>query len=170
MHGDKYQFEDKLITLIDEEMNLHFQEAYDPVLVPDIRKPFDSLGKGYLLSPVGTEGWAAEYEGKYDGQYLLLYPDQKIKLVSYYLGGLLHGPSTFYGETGVVVSQSWYIKGKQQGKCFQYYGNGEVYSIQRFFDGLWHGKQEFFYSNGKPKTILNYVYGKLEGKPVLLAP
>lgn len=170
MHGDKYLFENKLITLIDEEMDLHFQEVFDPVLVPEKKKPFDSLGNGYLLTPVGTEGWAAELEGRYDGQYVLLYPNQKVKLESFYLGGLLHGPSTFYGDNGVVLSQSWFIKGVQQGKCWQYYANGERYSVQRFFDGLWHGRQEFYYSNGKIKTVLHYVYGKLEGKPELHSP
>lgn len=170
MHTDKYSFEDKLITLVDGEMDLHFQEAFDPVLVPDKRKPFESLGGGRLLSPVGTEGWAVEYEGLYDGQYILLYSNQKMKLESFYLGGLLHGPSTFYGDEGTVLSQSWFIKGMQQGKSWQYYSNGEKYSVQRFFDGLWHGRQEFYYSNGKLKTVLNYVYGKLVGKPELFAP
>jgi hypothetical protein len=50
MHGDKYTFEDKLITLIDEEMDLHFQEAYDPVLIPDVRKPFESMRGGMMGS------------------------------------------------------------------------------------------------------------------------
>lgn len=170
MHTDKYQFENQLITLVDEEINLHFQEAFAPVLVPEKRKPYESLGNGFLLVPIGTEGWAAELNGRYDGQYILLYPNHQVKLESYYLGGLLHGPSTFYGDDGTVLSRSWFIKGMQQGKSWHYYANGEIYSKQRFFDGLWHGKQEFFYSNGKVKTVANYVYGKLEGKPQLFCP
>lgn len=170
MHADEYSFKDKLITLIDQEMDLHFQEAYDPVLVPAERKVFSSLGKEHILVRTRDDAWVAEKNGHWDGQYLQFYPNGAKKIEAYYLDGILHGPSIYFADDGKVLSQSWFIKGLQQGKAWQFYANGQLYSLQRFFDNHWHGTQEYFYANGKVKTMVKYVYGKLHGKPHLFPP
>ncbi len=167
MQTDQYTFEDKVITLVDEELGLQYREVFDPIQVPEKRKPHQRLPDGHALTCFGPpdnpeETWVVEKEGLWDGQYLLCYPNGNPKLMSYYVKGELHGPSTFYSEEGSVIAYSWYIKGLQQGKSWLYYPSGVVYGIQRYLDGVWHGKQEYFYANGNPKTIMNYLHGRLE--------
>jgi len=101
---------------------------------------------------------------------ILYYPSGEIKMLRYYHGKDLHGPSIFYGENKIILSQHWYVKGKRQGKSWGYYLNGQLYYIQRFMDDSWHGHQEYYYSNGTLKTSMDYQKGKLEGRVQIYFP
>lgn len=94
---------------------------------------------------------------------VLYYPGGEIKMVRYFNGEDLHGPSIFYAENKLILSEHWYVKGKRQGKSWGYYLNGQLYYIQRYLDGVWHGPQEYYYSDGTLKTAMRYKKGKLEG-------
>jgi hypothetical protein len=102
-----------------------------------------------------------------DGKLTFYYPDGNIKLVQFYLLGVLHGPSTFYGNDGKVLASSWYVNGYKQGKMWNYYSSGNLHSLQRYRDGVFDGKQEFYYKDEKLKSILEYKKGKLNGKVIL---
>lgn len=103
-------------------------------------------------------------------QQNLYYPDGSIKFEQTYLKNVLHGPVTFFDNTGKVLGQSWYVRGKQQGKSWLYYHDGTLYSVQRFCDGLWNGTQEFYYRDGKLKTKMIYHNGRLDGDVRLFHP
>jgi antitoxin component YwqK of YwqJK toxin-antitoxin module len=94
---------------------------------------------------------------------VLYYPSGEIKMTRYYAGKDLHGPSLFYAENKVILSQHWYNKGKRQGKSWGYYLHGQLYYIQRFVNNVWHGYQEYYYPDGTLKTSMTYQKGKLEG-------
>lgn len=111
-----------------------------------------------------------EIEGRGEDQYLLHYPDGKVKFESFYRDGLLHGPTTSYGTDGKVLGKKWFINGKAEGKAKYYYASGALKSIQRFRNGQWDGKQEFFYQNGQVKSILSYKNGALDGEVRLFFP
>lgn len=95
------------------------------------------------------------------------YPNGQLKMESYYKLGELHGPSRFYNETGVCLSQSWFYLNHKQGKVMRAYSSGKIYSIERFLLGALHGKQEFYYESGIEKTVMNYDRGMLHGKVLL---
>ena len=95
------------------------------------------------------------------------YPNGQLKMECYYRLGELHGPSRFYNEQGVCLSESWFYLNQKEGKVIRSYGSGKIYSIERFLRGLIHGKQEFYYESGINKTIMNYDQGLLDGKVLL---
>ena len=94
----------------------------------------------------------------------LLYPDGELKAEMYYVQGKLHGPSTFFAQTGQVLAQSWYVDGKKTGKVRHYFLSGKLASVQRFKDGQAEGVQEYWYENGTIKSLLPYQNGTLHGE------
>ncbi|MCE5316321.1 MAG: DUF115 domain-containing protein [Parachlamydia sp.] len=98
------------------------------------------------------------------------YPNGQMAVEQYYLDGSLHGPSTYFSETGGVLSRHWFIKGKREGKAFSYYPKGAIQSIQRYRNGLWHGRHETFYPDGKLKAVIPYSQGQIDGEVNLYYP
>jgi antitoxin component YwqK of YwqJK toxin-antitoxin module len=98
------------------------------------------------------------------------YPDGILKSVCFTVQDLLHGPSSFFSQEGVLLSKSWFYFGTQQGKMQQYFLSGKLCSIQRFKDGMREGKQEYFYEDGTKKTVMHYQKGVLHGEVHLYFP
>lgn len=98
------------------------------------------------------------------------FPSGALQAEVYTQKGLLHGPSSFCSEAGVLLSQSWFYEGVRQGKLRQYYASGKLYSLQRYKNGERQGKQEFYYEEGGVKTLLIYESGKLHGEIILYWP
>lgn len=163
---EKYLIEKKRMILIDTELGLHFEEHFDPQLLPQKKVSGKKLSSGHRIQKSGEE-WFLEKEEKHDGQALFFYPSGEIKMELYYSQGQLHGPSTFYSENGQILSKRWFIQNQLQGKSWEYYLNGALYSVQQFVNGVWHGKQDYFYLNGNSKTIMTYEHGILEGTVLL---
>lgn len=100
----------------------------------------------------------------------LRYPGGALKYEQCYQGAVLHGPSTYYGENGIIFSRCWFINGQRQGKMWTCYISGQLHSLQRFRAGERHGIQEYYYPNGLLKTIMPYENGKLHGEVLLYHP
>lgn len=98
------------------------------------------------------------------------YPDGSTEKEMFYSGTDLHGPSSFYTESGLLLARGWFIHGKRSGKNLQYYRTGDLYSIQRFVEGKPHGIQEYYYPNGQLKTKIVYNKGLIEGELILYYP
>lgn len=95
------------------------------------------------------------------------YPNGAVEREMHYLNGELHGPSSFYSESGTLLARGWFLHGKRIGKSWQYYRNGSLYSLQRYFDGHPAGLHEYYYPDGNLKTRMNYLDGLLEGELLL---
>lgn len=139
---EHYSYEGEVLKIIDPELKLAIDESFVP----------------------------QKTEEKLSGQYLSHYPSGAVKLEQYYLEQHLHGPSTYYSETGGVLARSWHYHGVQLGKTWRYYLSGELHSLLRYREGVFHGKQEIYYQNGHPKSSLNYADGVLNGEVCLYYP
>jgi hypothetical protein len=102
-----------------------------------------------------------------NGAKRLYYPSGALKAESYYLNGLLHGPSHWYTEEKVLLAESTFIDGKQEGEALWYYPSGALYSRQNFSNGLLDGEQTYYYEDGSTKTHLHYVKGQLTKSALL---
>ncbi|MEM1283683.1 MAG: 6-hydroxymethylpterin diphosphokinase MptE-like protein, partial [Chlamydiota bacterium] len=157
---ESYRIENGFIVIDDEEIGLKISAPFSPQMIPErvinLEKNDDYVKEIFM-----------EYEEEPDGQYLCFNEECLLEGEMYYSNGILHGPSTFYSETGDILSRSWYINGKKEGKSWQRYDAEKLYSLQRFQNGVWNGLQEYFYKNGYLKSSLNYKNGELNG-PVKL--
>lgn len=169
-----YLFDGKQLKIIDEELRLYFEEKFIPLALPTKKEHGVTHKENHVLEcfsdgPIPfAYGWIKEK--KLDGEYQLVYPDQKIKSKQYYKEGNLHGPSLYFDKHGNLLSESWYINGLQQGKCTWYYPNKNICSKQLFLDGVWHGMQLFYYPNKIIKSELSYKKGRLDGTTRLFHP
>ncbi|MDN3505871.1 MAG: hypothetical protein P0S96_01415 [Simkaniaceae bacterium] len=98
------------------------------------------------------------------------YPEGGLRYETYRKGEKLHGPSTYYGKNGEILSRSWFFEGQKVGKTWRYYPNGQLYSLERFVDGKPHLVQEYYYIDGSVKTIIPFENGKYHGKTQLFWP
>lgn len=101
---------------------------------------------------------------------LILYPLGQVKGRSFYLNGLLHGPSCFYSPEGKLLSKTYFHQGKAIGECLQFYLSGCVYAKLYYEEGHFQGKQEYFYENGQLKSVMSYEKGVLDGEVFLFWP
>jgi antitoxin component YwqK of YwqJK toxin-antitoxin module len=98
------------------------------------------------------------------------FPDGNLRYETFRKGEKLHGPSTYYGNGGEILSQAWYFEGVKFGKAWRYYPNGQLYSLERFIDGKPHLKQEYYYIDGACKTIIHFDHGIYDGETKLFWP
>lgn len=91
------------------------------------------------------------------------YPAGGIKVQQFYKNGELHGPSTYYSESGTILARTWFLNGKREGKMRTYYPNGSLHSLQIFRHGLREGMQLYFYPDGLPRSCLPYANDLLHG-------
>lgn len=174
MNQPFYHFEKNLITIEDPELNLHYQEEWKPLLIPEdkTRHKHPSSEHFFEVFTQGPTPYAYGWiENKIlDGEYLQVYADGKVKGRQYYKKGKLHGPSQFFTASGYILSDAWYLDGLQEGRCNWYYENQQIYSRQIYLKNLWHGIQLFYYPKGTTKSELNYQQGKLHGISKLFYP
>lgn len=164
-----YEFKEGRLIIQDPELEIDISASYRPRVIPnDFSKQPEMIvkkdKKGMILRAF------FESDGKFDGQYLLYYLDGSIESECYYHKGDLHGPSKFFSENGVCLSECWFYHGKKEGKATRRYLSGKVASIERYKNGTLHGKQEFYYENGTLKTVMNYKDGALDGEVTLFWP
>ena len=167
-----YTFKDHRLYIVDEALSLFIDEKWAPVKLPKKLKNGEKLEKGHVVrtflnTNLNVYEAYIEKEGVIEGEAILYYPDGKIKQVTYYKKGQLHGPSRFYSEEGGLLSESWFIEGLQEGKCYAYYPSSHLYSLHRYKKGLMEGLQEFYHEDGGVKTLLNYRKGTLMDEPYL---
>ncbi len=158
-----YKFEKETLTLIDPDIPLFFNGPFRPPLVLDL------LSAEQKEQSKGSAAYQM-FQGKYEGQFLLFYPDGTIQAEMFYMSDLLHGPSSFYSPQGMLLARSWFLYGKRMGKTEQYYPSGKLYSLQQFQEGLLNGPQTYYYENGVLKTFMHYQKNMLQGDVKLYGP
>ncbi|MFT4554448.1 MAG: antitoxin component YwqK of YwqJK toxin-antitoxin module [Chlamydiales bacterium] len=177
MNTGKYLFENSVMEIVDEELNIHLKVPCTPKLLPEKAIDGMSLSDGHSVRQVFSESEDPKLLIAYickgekpSGQYCEFHENGAIKNNCYYSLdeskspiSFLHGPSIHYSPDSNVLSQSWYCKGKLQGKVRSFYLSGKNYSIRRYRDGVLQGKQEYFFEDGEFKTELFYTEGHLHG-------
>lgn len=164
-----YQCRDGQFKIDDPELGVHIEASFTPLMVPSDQVSVEGLtiqkdDKGNLLNAY------FETEGKREGQSLSYYPDGTIESECYYSRGELHGPSRFYSEKGICLTETWFYFNKKVGKAMRYYLSGKLYCIERYRLGTLQGKQEYYFEQGTHKTIIPYDAGKIEGLVQLFWP
>ncbi|WP_316358626.1 toxin-antitoxin system YwqK family antitoxin [Candidatus Neptunichlamydia sp. REUL1] len=166
---ETYQFSEGRLTIQDPDLGIDIDASFKPLRVP---KDFSEISH-LVLKKDGQGGVLRAYfeiEGHFEGQYLLYYPGGGIETECFYLNGELHGPSRFYSENEVCLSETWFYQDKKEGKSTRYYLSGKLSIIERYKKGILHGKQEYYYENGNLKSEMTYSRGILEGSVELYWP
>lgn len=100
---------------------------------------------------------------KFSGYVASFYPNKKIKSISSFYEGVLHGISRSYYENGVLRDARQYKENLSTGKHYGYWQNGN-----KQFDYLYLRDKKIaymnrWYENGKPYLFLNYKDDKEDG-------
>lgn len=166
---ENYKFEKRILAIQDPDLNIDIHVPFAPQQIPnDFSNHPDMVVKeddnGTVLRAY------FEVNGKLEGQYLIYYPDGSIETECYYSERILHGPSRFYSEDHILLSETWYYKGKKEGKTTRRYLSGALSVVERHKEGKLHGKQEYYYEDGTLKTVMHYFHGKLNGEVTLFWP
>jgi len=100
--------------------------------------------KGSLKQKFGV------FNGKKQNEDIVWFPNGKIKSITNYHKGKLHGEKNVWTEnpTYNLVAQFNYYLGKGQGKQMKWYSTGEVYQIIHLNRGREEGLQQAFRKNG----------------------
>lgn len=180
MTKEKYSFQNSLIEIVDDELDINIREEFSPLLLPKKLEDNTDLGQGHILKLVFSDPnkkyiYSASIKkgDNITGQYRTFYPDGELESECYYRmnednsSSSLHGPSTCFSQGGNILAQSWFLSGKQVGKAQSYFASGKLYSTLRYKNDLQHLKQMYYYDSGSPKTILPYSMGKLNGTCIL---
>jgi len=165
---EKYQFEGQKLTIINAELGVHIEQPFSPLRIP--KEGVDMDGLVVEKNETGGVNAYFEIEQKLDGEFHRYYPNGELEMICFYSGGLLHGPSRFYSESGRCLSESWFYNGRREGASRRYYLSGELYAVEGFKGGLFHGKQKYYHEGGRVKSAIFYVQGKLEGMVDLYWP
>jgi antitoxin component YwqK of YwqJK toxin-antitoxin module len=157
--GDTYSFTNGHLIISDKQMNLYYEDHFEPEKLP-LSAFLNRGGKGIGLV----------FNKLFEGQALLYHRNGYILAEMYYKKGFLHGPVTYYNRQGKLSAKSWFFNGKQEGKKWEYYRSGKVYSIQRYRNGEPDGIQERYYEDGSIKSVVTFSKGKLDGDVILYYP
>ncbi|MFT4553576.1 MAG: antitoxin component YwqK of YwqJK toxin-antitoxin module [Chlamydiales bacterium] len=168
---EKYSFQNSLIEIIDDELDINIRQDFSPPLLPEKLEENMELEQGHTLQLTYADQKKNNIYSAFikkgdqlSGQYRTFYPNGNVESESYYsTDSNLHGPSTCFSQEGKILSKSWFLNGKQIGKAHSYFASGNLYSSLQYKDDLQHLRQVYYYDNGSPKTILPFTMGKLNG-------
>ncbi len=172
MEKEIYELKQGKLRIIDENLGIFLEDDFAPTLIDETNPLKTKLKEGEtLILKRNIEGAVyqafAEHGGLRDGQFCLFFPDGSLQGVTHYKKGVLHGPSVFYTQKGVVISESYFFNGVYQGKVKHYFENGELCKVESYKDGKLHGKQTHYYESGGVKSILHYSLSQLTGTATL---
>lgn len=179
-----YAFEEGQLIIQDPDLGISLHSLYAPRRIP---KDFAQLPDMIVTKDEQGTVCSAffQVDDSLDGQCLHYFSDGTVQSECYYKQGKLHGPSRFFSESGVRLSESWYFDGKREGRVLRRFLSGEVASVQCYKEDRLHGMQTFYYDigvarailgetseseNQNLKTIMHYQEGVLEGKVILYWP
>ena len=106
--------------------------------------------------------------GVRDGQAKYFSSSGSVIWEGFYKQGRLHGPSTYFGDRGQLLSKTWFFEGKKQAQALFYSSSGTLIQSISYKEGQLHGTQRCFYDSGKKKSQMQYNQGVLEGDVLLL--
>lgn len=167
---EKYSFDDHLLTLIDPELNLDFQEteasmvSAQPLLYPDGTVKVEQFfldhalhGPVTFFSPAGIALAKSWYiKGIQQGKSWWYYDNQKLYSLQRFVDGKANGIQEYYYRNGKPKTILNYIRGELDGEISLYYSNGNKKRELHFQQGCRHGQEMFWYENGKLESLAEY--------------
>lgn len=131
-------------------------------------------------------------EGMRQGPWIFYRKDGSVSLIIQYEKDSINGPTLYYDEQEIKVSETMYVNGIKDGYHNEFYNDGSV-ALSGFFknglkDSIWteyigfqrrgfekryangqlHGKSVYYYdqeySNGRVQAVENYRYGVKHGE------
>lgn len=156
MLKENYVFTEEKLLIYDEELGLDIQHEH---FCPYLTRSFK--GKNLILT---NNQQYLMCKNKQQGECRWFFEDKTCQAILFYDQGLLHGPSTFFGSQGQILTKSWYYLGKKVGKTRYFYSSQKPASVQRFIEGNPEGLQEYFYETGSIKSQIPYRLHQLDGQ------
>lgn len=101
------------------------------------------------------------HEGILHGIMKDIYPTGMVKKTTSYENGILDGPSIVYFNNGQIAKKSSYKQGKLEGDLFTYYPNGFKESHLFYEKGVLQGLSSYWFDDGEIKSKKYYLYGLL---------
>lgn len=116
----------------------------------------------------GSAGKTLLIEGSFaadvpDGEWKEYYPSGKMRSLTEYKGGKIHGKRTRFYESGIGMSEEYYQNGLKQRKCLEFYENGNTKENSMWRNGQRNGATTTFYPTGKMKEMGVYLDGVPHG-------
>lgn len=167
---ERYFFEDNVLTIIDPELNLDYQETVigrvnpDPLYYPDgsikmeqFYLEHDLHGPITFYSAQGhvlAKSWYIK--GVKQGKSWMYYANQKLYSLQRFIDGKPHGIQEYYYKNGRRKTHLNYVQGELDGEVTLYYPNGNKKRQLHYKQGLHHGIEESWYETGKNESRVEY--------------
>lgn len=164
MSKKQYELDAGRYILMDEELQIHFDEEFHFPSLPSLDECKDSSDFELRLDSSGqvSELYSLK-QGLKHGFARHYHENGSIKWEACYKESLLHGPSKYFSDKGTLLSITWFYEGKEEGVSYQYTIHGSPFSKLCFRKGRLHKRQEYYYEDGSLKSILHYEDGALHG-------
>ncbi len=158
-----YQWDGTTLKLIDSELDLNIEMAFQPKMLSDVESHLESgwhLAEVFGSSPECMEKRVMHHRSL-EGEAVRFRKDGSLLGRCFYLHNQLHGPSLTFFKEGLLASESWFIEGVQQGQVLEFYPSGKLYAHLKFKNGRRHLEQLYFWENGVIQTRLIYQERRL---------
>lgn len=150
-----YAWENEVLTIIDPELGLTFQEKFNPDLIHGRHQSYYSEG--------ALKEECFYLEGVLHGPSTFYNADGRILARNWFYKGLLQGKSWRYYPSGTLHSLQRFKDNLKEGKQEYYYPDGSVKSILHFSQGKLHGDVLLYYPNGHLFRSLHFIQDKRDG-------
>lgn len=97
-----------------------------------------------------------------DGDYVLHFPDEKIKYKAKVLNGRFEGKATAFNIDGSIIQEGIYENDAKEGEWKTYLENGKLDRVLNYSDDVLSGTSKWFYPNGELFIENNYYDGSVD--------
>jgi antitoxin component YwqK of YwqJK toxin-antitoxin module len=139
---ERYEIADGILYLIDDELGISIQEAFESAVLRE-----GSYYLGELLH--GPSVFYGE-----DGGLLACH---------WFYQGKRHGKGWQYYASGKLYSLERHKEGKKEGKQEYYYEDGSIKTILHYLEGVLDKEVLLFWPNGKCKREVHFTLGRRKG-------
>lgn len=152
---EQYFLEDDILTLIDPELGLFYQEQI----------PSGKILKSYRLHYPDESIKMDQYylDGKLHGPVSFYSPEGRLLARSWFINGQRQGKTFYYYSTGEIYSIQRFFNGEFEGQQQYFYNDGTPKTILNYHQGKLSGEVILYYPNGANKRSIHFLNGKRDG-------
>lgn len=153
--GDRYAYEQGILTIIDTELGINFSQPF----VPDIPQE-----TSHLYHPDGKLKLEHYFlNGQLHGPSIFYDAEGNVLVRAWFLHGKQQGKMWTYYSSGSLHSIQQFKEGRWEGKQYYLYPNGIPKSILSYAEGKLNGEVLLFHPYGNLERKLTFHNGKREG-------